>query len=963
MSWIVYSDGPNITEGEGKYFIPEGESVSLICGYNLKSNPKASITWTDPRGNPVTINDAYSQDDGPEVVQLNITSVKKSDNGTWRCSMEVLSSRTYDCIDRKFLDNGQEEQELPKSSIQTMSQISTNYVIMDVLCKCHVNYRLAILVAIFFVLDGPDIEKQGPKEQPSHLNKSTNITCAYGLDSNPLATITWTDPKGNPVTNSSRYTLNNGPDEIKLNIVGTEESDNGTWTCTIQVEYGGKVIGKKEFTIYHTVVSESTLAKRDWCIIIIVTIVLGGTILIFFFRRAPSEMNKPGKPRVLRIFQDSIELTWTPPKHNGSKITSYTVLYHSEFDPTDQWNRQDVSNTRVRIEGLLANTRYKFKVCAECKGAMGSESEITELVTITEPNIIDKPITTYTPINASDPVMTETSASNVSDRVTTETCTESSMQNQKSLAESLREHSQRIYSGTLHPDIYNPVSKRLEGDVTKCIIADPNKSVDEFKTTINERILMLVGATGAGKSTLINGIVNYIMGVNWDDDFRFKVITDEGGNSQAHSQTTKITTYSFHGSHCPYTLTVIDTPGFGDTRGIENDKAIVEQVKTLFSVGGSNSVDQIHGVGFVVQASSARLTPTQKYIFDSVLSVFGRDIVSNIYLLITFADGQEPPVLSAIKEANISYQRDFQFNNSALFADHIASTFNKMFWDLGRKNFELFFTEFEKAEARSLQLTRENLNERQQLEAVVEGLKMQIRVGLTKIDALRQEQRILRKREAEILQNEHFTYELTITKQRQVKLSKDVSVTNCLQCNFTCHYPCPIPKDDEKYQCKTMDGGGPDSAHCTVCPGNCHWSQHVNAPYRFELYYEVETHTSDDLKKNLSEAIEGKNQIEAMIANIEKELDMLQEAIVGKVREVKRSLERLQEIALKPNPLSEIEYIDLLIKAEKSEKSLGFTERIEAFEIIKDIVKQHSVVPGRQKTDNIWWRNVMTRKR
>ena len=628
-----------------------------------------------------------------------------------------------------------------------------------------------------------------------------------------------------------------------------------------------------------------------------------------------------------------------------------------------RWMFVIVGTTFLGIIIIIIIQRLRPRVAKASKptAPKSEESEITKPQT--SDKITAKPCAS--PISHSCVTSTQEShddgvEGDIRDPILTKTKLGDEVQKDKSLAETLRSLSKRIYSAGSHPDIYCPIMMKLDGAVTKCIVTvDIDKSIDEFRTPINEKVLMLVGPTGAGKSTLINGIANYIMGVYWQNNFRFKVIVDEGEMSQAHSQTSNITAYTFHNSRLPYTLTVIDTPGFGDTRGIESDKIIVEQIRALFSVGG---IDQIHGVGFVTDASSARLTPTVQYVFDSILSIFGKDIASNIFLLLTFSDGQEPPVLSAIKEAAIPYKADFKFNNSALFVKCSTGTFDEMFWGLGMENFNKFFREFESVEPHSLHLTRENLNERQQLEAVIEGLKMQIRVILAKIDVLRQKQYILRKREAEILQNQHFTYEVTVSKQRQIELPKNVFVTNCHQCQFTCHYPCPVSKDNEKYRCKAMDGGGPDSAHCTVCPGNCPWSQHANATYRFESYYEVETQTSDDLRKNLFEAIEGKSQIESVIADIEKELEMFQGVIVGMVSEAKQSLERLQDIALKPNPLSEIEYIDLLIKAENSEKNPGFTERIKAFEMIKNIVKTQGAVARGKKTDSMWWKSILARK-
>lgn len=49
---------------------------------------------------------------------------------------------------------------------------------------------------------------------------------------------------------------------------------------------------------------------------------------------------------------------------------------------------------------------------------------------------------------------------------------------------------------------------------------------------------MLVGATGSGKSTLVDGIVNYVMGVSFDDPFRFTLVQLEEEEKKTHNQVT-----------------------------------------------------------------------------------------------------------------------------------------------------------------------------------------------------------------------------------------------------------------------------------------------------------------------------------------------------------------------------------------------------------------------------------------
>jgi predicted GTPase len=100
------------------------------------------------------------------------------------------------------------------------------------------------------------------------------------------------------------------------------------------------------------------------------------------------------------------------------------------------------------------------------------------------------------------------------------------------------------------------------------------------------KTILVMGATGSGKTTWINAMINYVLGVEWDDPFRFMLVEENlRGGSQAHSQTQGVTVYDIHhqnGFRVPFSLTIVDTPGFGDTKGMERDKEITSDIGNFF---------------------------------------------------------------------------------------------------------------------------------------------------------------------------------------------------------------------------------------------------------------------------------------------------------------------------------------------------------------------------------------------
>ncbi|KAG8147523.1 hypothetical protein E2320_023032, partial [Naja naja] len=186
---------------------------------------------------------------------------------------------------------------------------------------------------------------------------------------------------------------------------------------------------------------------------------------------------------------------------------------------------------------------------------------------------------------------------------------------------------------------------------------------------VPQKVILVMGATGCGKTTLINGMINYILGVQWENNFRFKLIHETTQRSKTGSSTSEVTAYVVnHQKHfqIPYSLTIIDTPGFEGTRHAEQDNLVGEKLLEFFSTPGG--IDHIDAICLVAHSTHA-----QKHVFDSMLSVLGKDLKDNIQLLITFADGGTPPVLEALKEADLpcaqhEFPQHFRFSHSALFA-------------------------------------------------------------------------------------------------------------------------------------------------------------------------------------------------------------------------------------------------------------------------------------------------------
>ena len=251
---------------------------------------------------------------------------------------------------------------------------------------------------------------------------------------------------------------------------------------------------------------------------------------------------------------------------------------------------------------------------------------------------------------------------------------------------------------------------------------------------------MVVGQTGSGKTTLLNSFLNYYLGVQIDDNFRYKIINESLGTSQSVSQTSEVVIYNIKEANGFPPVQIIDTPGFGDTLGINT--IITGKIEKTFE----EKLNSLNAICLVAQSSNARLSVNQKYIFKSILDLFGEDVKENFIAMLTFCDGGNPQVITTLEDPNCEFSSViphiqkpwyFKFNNSAIFSSNREDEFTKMFFKLGMKSFEKFTQKLIKLPRKSLTQSKQVLEERNRLEKCIEILTLKLREGIDKVELLK----------------------------------------------------------------------------------------------------------------------------------------------------------------------------------------------------------------------------------
>ena len=459
----------------------------------------------------------------------------------------------------------------------------------------------------------------------------------------------------------------------------------------------------------------------------------------------------------------------------------------------------------------------------------------------------------------------------------------------------------------------------------------------------DHKIIILMGATGSGKSTLINGMVNFILGVKWEDSFRFDCVRDEAVQNQAHSQTSSVTAYTIHhrdGMAVPYSITIIDTPGYGDTRGVARDKEITKTIHR-FLMQKDAQIDEIHAACFVGASSNSRLTVTQRYVLDSVLSIFGKDFRDNVRLLVTFADNADPPVIEACRvahfpmdstSAGITYSK---FNSSVLYAfnkDKDEFNFDKLFWDMGQENFAKFFKMLEGMNGKDLKSTRQVIQQRQLLQQSLKGIEDELEVYFAKIENIDMFLAKISVYDRKRKINHNLVVEKTEMRKTEVPCQNGFMAFNCRECKKTCEEPIRLDN--------TKDINTNKSCELPTC--KCPIGDHTYESFFWKLV-PVKVQTTLGAMKAEYET-DATLETDELIAKCSEELSQGKIKVINLLKQLGTTGRFLDSTALRSNALTPADYLSLMRSRVAEEQAPGYLTRLETLtELQQKIVEIESV--------------------
>ena len=326
----------------------------------------------------------------------------------------------------------------------------------------------------------------------------------------------------------------------------------------------------------------------------------------------------------------------------------------------------------------------------------------------------------------------------------------------------------------------------------------------------NSSNIMIIGETGVGKSTWIHSLLNYLENIEIDEEIRYLLFDEKkkqkeyeikyGKKQDGSSITDEPEIYEIAPTVLyNNSLKLIDTSGFGDTRGIEYDNKIVKEIYNFLN---NSNINNLKSICLVFKASETRAHERLNYLLKRLFSLFADDVKKNFIIIFNFVDSlTDISVLDVLKNKKLPFYEIFGdienlprfcFNNKAYF-DSDTYYYNAAF-ENNNKNFEEFFKYLSKLKPVSLERTKNLLYERIQIREKIDEIYVNISHIKNEISLMINRNKTLSNKKIQILNYYNSPY-----------------ILYCKNHDKICHKNCNGPKICSHFE----QSNNCDECHCS----------------------------------------------------------------------------------------------------------------------------------------------------
>ncbi|KAH3758123.1 hypothetical protein Pelo_10064 [Pelomyxa schiedti] len=456
----------------------------------------------------------------------------------------------------------------------------------------------------------------------------------------------------------------------------------------------------------------------------------------------------------------------------------------------------------------------------------------------------------------------------------------------------------------------NRVSSSSHPTGTSLPIPDPKTNTDD--------VVLLLGETGSGKSTVVNTLTNYFLSGTLDDlhiaiptkflaqtEKQFKTNETNCGD-RSQSQTDSCNAYKF--DYIDYarrkcTFTLIDTPGLSDSRGSSKDD---ENIAKIFETVTKQPT--LSCIIIVVNGTNSRLTVTMNNVIQRLKGALPDAILEKVVVVLTNCRPDtanfDLNTLSWLKKRHIAYMNNTAFSKNPTEWTPAARKFLEVEWEESMqvcRNTVRFISSLGKTSSEAFSKMRASRF------AILQELH-DSRLQIAQLHKMQEELAAVEKEmtrlQADAKSFSNFVVNKTVTKTELV--DSNHHSTLCRVCSHACHENCGLSEittegDNAFRNCAAMTGD-----NCHVCPSKCSYKRHYHAKKTMRTVQVTLQEVLQDMKDKYNASQTGAKRAMSQVTDIESAKTAIKLAIDGRIASLKKYCFEIKKLCSNFNLVDEL---------------------------------------------------------